>query len=216
MKHAVMFKAFLIFSVAALFVETVILKRRLPRLYTKSPISTNIPVAYGMVMFFNVIASCIVLKALAVRSMIARQLCKERAAQQGDKDAEQRFGYPNVYAEGFSEQAKLFNCVQRCHQHALETFTPYIVGSIIGGTQFPVTCCIGGLLWCVGRLVYSRSYSSGDPTRRHEYLISYGIYVGVMMQMMATIFTAAGILGCTWATLQAGLPFKLPSVFGER
>lgn len=39
--------------------------------------------------------------------------------------------YPAMYAEGDSEGARTFNCVQRAHQNALETMP--LVGSCVGG-----------------------------------------------------------------------------------
>ena len=45
----------------------------------------------------------------------AREKYAETARKNDDADAEDRFSYPTLYAEGPSIEAKAFNCVQRGH-----------------------------------------------------------------------------------------------------
>ena len=61
----------------------------------------------------------------------ARKKCIEQAKAEGDKNAEERFSYPKLYAEGFSESAKLYNCVQRSHQQALESYPQFLGTNVI-------------------------------------------------------------------------------------
>lgn len=55
------------------------------------------------------------------------------------------------YAAGDSENAVKFNCVQRGHQQALETYPMFLVLSIIGGIKHPVTTALAGVLWIHAR-----------------------------------------------------------------
>ena len=57
-----------------------------------------------------------------------------------------------MYAEGFSEHAREFNCIQRGHQQALETYPSFLILSLFGGLRFPVTAALGGVLWNYARL----------------------------------------------------------------
>ncbi|KAJ1442249.1 hypothetical protein B484DRAFT_75085 [Ochromonadaceae sp. CCMP2298] len=85
----------------------------------------------------NVVASGLFLTLLGMGVGKTRSTCRERALKEGDKDAAARYSYPKIYAEGFSETATLFNCVQRSHQHALETFTQFVSFSCVAGLKFP-------------------------------------------------------------------------------
>ena len=53
---------------------------------------------------------------------------------------------------GDSDEAKTFNCIQRGHQQALETYTSFVVLSLIGGLKFPVLSAMSGLVWGVARI----------------------------------------------------------------
>ena len=73
---------------------------------------------------------------------MARKKYIEKATEAGDKDAEARFSLPKLYAEGFSKEAKEFNCHQRAHQQALETYSNFVVCSVIGGIRFLLCVCV--------------------------------------------------------------------------
>ena len=59
-----------------------------------------------------------------------------------------------VYVED-TEEARKFNCVQRGHQQALETYTQFIATSLVGGIRNPITTAFFGVIWCVARLKWA-------------------------------------------------------------
>ena len=107
----------------------------------------------------------------------ARSKFVEKASKDGDTDAESRFSYPKMYAEGFSDHARSFNCVQRSHQHTLETYPMVLAFSIIGGLSQPVTTALAGLLWIYARHKWSRGYATGDPKNRYEKSDGWGRHI---------------------------------------
>ena len=98
-----------------------------------------------------------------------------QALKDGDTDAEARFSYPKMYAEGFSEHATSFNCVQRGHQQALESYPMFLALSLVGGIQYPLTCAAGGALWNYARLKWAEGYATGDPSARYSHWASKGV-----------------------------------------
>jgi glutathione S-transferase len=74
--------------------------------------------------------------------------------------------YPKMYAEGDSEEAVGFNCVQRGHQNSLELAPQAFVLQILMGLKFPITASILGVAWALGRILYFTGYASGDPRGR--------------------------------------------------
>ena len=98
-----------------------------------------------------------------------------QALKDGDTDAEARFSYPKMYAEGFSEHATSFNCVQRGHQQALESYPMFLALSLVGGIQYPLTCAAGGALWNYARFKWAEGYATGDPSQRYSHWASKGV-----------------------------------------
>ena len=92
----------------------------------------------------------------------------ELAKKKGDRDAEARYSHPKLYAEGFSQEAKAFNCHQRAHQQALETYPNFVVCSIIGGMRHPLLTSLAGLLYIVARVKWAKGYATGDPMNRYR------------------------------------------------
>jgi glutathione S-transferase len=99
-----------------------------------------------------------------------------------------------MYAEGFSKDAKLFNCVQRGHQHALETYTQFVVLSALGGLKYPITTVLGGLLWFVARVQWAEGYKTGEPSKRYQSWLAYGIWTSIITVMAAALGTAAAVM----------------------
>ena len=181
----------------ALFAEHMYAREKLPSLYASSSAFAStlaVPKAYGAVLLVNVIASGLLLVMLGLKVGSARSSFKEKALKDGDKDAEARFSYPKMYAEGFSEHAKKFNCVQRGHQHALETYTQLVVLSLVAGFKFPLATLIGGILWMYARIKWAEGYQTGEPSKRYQSWVSYGIWSSLLLITTAAIATAVMVM----------------------
>ena len=145
---------------------------------------TGIPKVYGAVILMIAYSSYIVFWKLGSAVGQARSRFQEAAKKEGKED-ERNFKVPKLYAEGFSDLAEKFNCIQRGHQQALETHHIFLVSAIIGGVAYPVTCTIAGLLWCRGRLVWAKGYADlGAADRYKGGASAIGIWVGLFIQLM--------------------------------
>ena len=156
---------------------------------------TFLPKAFALVIAVNVAATSIVLILLGMKVSTARRACADKALKDGDKDAEERFSYPKLYAEGFTTHAKVFNCTQRGHQQALETYTQFVALSIVGGLKFPLTTALGGTIWCIARLKWAEGYSSGEPSQRYSNFLSRGIWTSLITVLLTALGTAGTIAG---------------------
>lgn len=83
--------------------------------------------------------------------------------------------YPAMYAEGTSDEANQFNCIQRAHQNMLEYLPNALACQLVMGFVFPKTAAVLGLLWALGRLVYAAGYSTGDPMKRTPGSLGAGV-----------------------------------------
>lgn len=180
----------------ALAAEHFVLRDKFAHIYAASSAlpALELPKAYGAVILVNLVFSGLLLVYLGTKVGGARSSFKEKALKDGDKDAEARFSYPKMYAEGFSEHAKLFNCVQRGHQHALETYTQFIVLSAVGGLRFPVYTVVGGLLWTYARIKWAEGYKTGEPSKRYQSWVAYGIWSSLILLMGASVGTAVSVM----------------------
>lgn len=68
-----------------------------------------VPKGFAAVIAVNVILTSVTLVTLGLKVSAARTSIKAKAAKAGDKDAEARYSYPKLYAEGFDEHSKHFN-----------------------------------------------------------------------------------------------------------
>lgn len=62
-----------------------------------------------------------------------------------------------MYASGNSKDAVAFNCVQRGHAQALETFQAFLALSLVGGARHPYFVAASGVAWILGRLNWVRA-----------------------------------------------------------
>merc|ERR1712157_239755 len=159
----------------------------------KSPL--QIPRLYGLVVLINLIGSFFVMFRLGMSVGMARSRFIEKAKKNGDKDAEARFSYPKIYAEGFSKEANDFNCVQRGHQQALETYPTFLILSTIGGLAHPITTSMAGLLWGIARLKWAAGYASGDPSKRYGSMWGMQIWTSVLALVVTSGSFALRTLG---------------------
>jgi len=152
------------------------------------------PKLYGATIFINVVVSAFVLMMLGGKVGSARKRFAEEAKKDGDKDAELMFALPKMQAEGYSERAKLFNCVQRGHQQALESYPMFLALSMLGGIQYPAACAIAGIIFCYSRLKWAEGYATGNPGSRYDHWASFGIWGSLLTVLFATGATAVKML----------------------
>uniref|UniRef100_A0A7S1FAW8 Glutathione transferase n=1 Tax=Noctiluca scintillans TaxID=2966 RepID=A0A7S1FAW8_NOCSC len=171
----------------------------LKRLAVDFPILTQttalaVPRLYGFVLL-NAVASGFMMFFLGMKVGLSRKTFIEKAKEAGDEEAEERFSYPKVYAEGFSESAKHFNCVQRGHQQALETYPQVLAFSLIGGLAHPVLTSLGQVVWMIARWKWAQGYASGDPLKRYSSSKwSFHIWTSLILQMVLAGSTAVQVL----------------------
>ncbi|XP_042901160.1 glutathione S-transferase 3, mitochondrial-like [Parasteatoda tepidariorum] len=96
--------------------------------------------------------------------------------------------YPTMY----SDTNMKFNCMQRVHGNYLESFPTFLGLLFCGGLAHPFYCAIAGLVYLLGRLVYSIGYSTGDPKKRLFGLFSY---CGLLFLLYSTLKFAVRLLG---------------------
>lgn len=82
--------------------------------------------------------------------------------------ARKRYGvpYPKMYADGDSENAKMFNCIQRAHQNTVEGAPAAMLITAALGLIKPLTAASILMVYNVGRIVFFNGYSTGVPSRR--------------------------------------------------
>ena len=143
-----------------------ILAKYVPAIVAPSPMLGGLVTKlYGCVVLVNMVGSSIMLMRLSFIPGSARKVYIEKAKAAGDKEAEERFSLPKMYAEGFSKEAKEFNCHQRAHQQALETYTNFVVCSLIGGIRHPLLTTAAGVLYIVSRLKWAEVCVWDAPMR---------------------------------------------------
>lgn len=117
---------------------------------TTSGMSLTIPNHYGYVILTACIGNGFILSTyLGVVVMKAR--------------TKYNVPYPNLYATpGLHKEADAFNRYQRGHQAILESLSPYIILSLIGGLQYPITVTIFNIIHIIGCILFQIGY--GDTT----------------------------------------------------
>lgn len=112
----------------------------------------------------------------------ARKKYTELALKDGEKDVEERYGLPNLYAQGTSIHAKAFNCVQRSHQHIFETYTQVALAALVGSVSYPLTAAILTTVYAVGRSKFTQGYaaSEGDSSKRYASPLAVAMWYGTL------------------------------------
>jgi glutathione S-transferase len=152
------------------------------------------PRSIAFVLLVNVFSTGFFMIYLGMKVGKARKLCGEKAKKDGEKDAEARYSLPNQYVDGNSVHAKKFNCVQRGHQQALETYPQFLALSLCGGYRFPLLTTFLGLLWMYSRNKWAQGYASGNPDSRYQHWASKGIWISLLFGSLATFGTALCIM----------------------
>jgi MAPEG family len=126
----------------------------------------------------------------------ARQKYTQAAKDDGEENVEERYGLPNLYAQGTSKNAKAFNCVQRSHQHIFESFTQLCVSSLVAALSFPIATSVSTLLYAVGRYKNSQCYANadGDPSKRYASPLARYMWYGLVSTYLLGILSAIKIM----------------------
>jgi glutathione S-transferase len=125
----------------------------------------------------------------------SRKKFMEKATKDGEKDAEIRYALPNMYVDGHTENARLFNCVQRGHHQALETYPQFLLFSVLGGIRFPVFTALSGMMWVYARQKWAEGYATGKPENRYSHWAGHGVWYGLLGCLLATVGTTLGVFG---------------------
>eukprot|EP00823_Brevimastigomonas_motovehiculus_P008508 TRINITY_DN780_c0_g1_i1.p1 TRINITY_DN780_c0_g1~~TRINITY_DN780_c0_g1_i1.p1 ORF type:complete len:173 (-),score=42.89 TRINITY_DN780_c0_g1_i1:210-728(-) len=80
-------------------------------------------------------------------------------------------GYPDMGNGQFSQKLPLdqwiiFNQYQRAHYNAIEFIAAVLTAELLGGLFYPRVCAVLGLIYLVGRVLYTIGYQNKGPTGR--------------------------------------------------
>lgn len=142
--------------------------------------TVGLPSAFSAVVCVNVVGSTFTLMGLGFKVGKARADCG--------------VDYPTMYASGADEKSNIFNCVQRGHQQALETYTSFVACSLIGGVTHPYFVTAAGVAWIIGRWQWAAGYSTGDPKARYASFWSRFVWFSLLGVMTAAMSTAVRTL----------------------
>mmetsp|Transcript_45128 Transcript_45128/g.67022 ORF Transcript_45128/g.67022 Transcript_45128/m.67022 type:complete len:190 (+) Transcript_45128:104-673(+) len=119
----------------------------------------------------------------------ARSNAIEAAKKDGEKDVEERYGLPNLYAQGTSKHVRTFNCVQRAHQHIFEQFTQAVLMGTAAAATFPITAGASSLIYFVGRYSLSTGYAAaeGDASKRYSSALAKYMWYGLVSNFFLSV-----------------------------
>lgn len=99
--------------------------------------------------------------------------------------------YPKMYEDA---EVSLFNCYQRAHQNTLETY-PAVLGLLaMGGLGYPITSSVLGMIWIIGRVVYTVGYFTGEPKNRLKGMFHFFAFVGLFITCVVLGVRQTGLL----------------------
>ncbi|KAF8567254.1 hypothetical protein P879_01989 [Paragonimus westermani] len=136
--------------------------------YVCPPLSTLplcIPRYYGGVVLVGV-------GAMATNMYFASRVMKARK--------EHNVEYPLLY----HPTNNLFNCIQRGHQNYLEILPLFMMFLFVGGLRYPRTFAACGSIFLIGRILYFKGYSTGDPKKRKMGMVSI---IGLLPMVLGTL-----------------------------
>ena len=137
----------------------------------------DIPAEFGYVILGQ-IAAVFTLQYLGGKVMAARK--------------KYQVTYPDMYSTDPTK--KEFNCVQRGHQNALETYPTFIILNVLAGFRHPVPAAALAIAWCVGRIAFMKGYATGKPDQRYSYG-GHLHYIGLVGSLLLSGHLALHLLG---------------------
>lgn len=168
----------------------------LHRAYASAPLFAKngllVPRLFGVVLI-NATMNCLTMIYLGGSVGHKRNSYIEKATEEGDENAEARYGLPKLYAEGFGELAKEFNCLQRGHQGGLETFPHFLMCSFVAGVKQPITASAMQILWMVSRISWAKGYATGEPKNRYKSKWAIHVWTSLFTQTVLALSTALQI-----------------------
>lgn len=103
--------------------------------------------------------------------------------------------YPKVYAEGDTPEENKFNCCQRAHQNHVESAPHIMLLMAAVGAQKPISAASLGMVYTLGRILFFKGYSSGDPAKRGPgALVSFAATLGLLGSALYSGLQAAGVV----------------------
>ena len=150
------------------------------RFWGGSEMAPSIPKAYGFVILVNVIGASFMLVTLSFKVGAARK--------------EYKIDLPTMYATGKDKKSVTFNCIQRGHQQALETFSTVLACSLIGGIRYPLSTWIFGVGYIKSRMEWAKGYATGDPANRYSSKWGKYVWTTLVGMQVATIAVAVELL----------------------
>jgi len=167
-----------------------------------------LPPLFGLVVLVNVVGASLVLIfklgfgiVLAGRKAHGYELPTMHAAQdilQLDVEAGGR-----LFSAGDAEKARErwrrardYNCHQRAHHQPLETFTTWVLFSLVGGLRYPASTALYGLLGgVVGRVAWANGYVSGaGPAARYRDVAAQFVWLSLVGLLVNTVLVAITML----------------------
>lgn len=123
----------------------------------------------------------------------ARNKAIEMAKKDGEKDVDERYDLPNLYAQGTSKHVRTFNCVQRAHQHIFEGFTQVSISAVAAAMSFPISAAAATLTYTVGRYALSNGYAAGDgdASKRYASPLAKYMWIGMLTNYMLGFMSCA-------------------------
>ena len=169
-----------LFSVGGVFLEKALTKA-VPYLSQPSKSFDALPRSFGIFVisiaflnFWTVTYGMVVGKA--------RKKYMESAAKNGEKDTEKRYSLPNLYVDGNTKPALSFNCVQRSHQHIMESLAQFNTVALLAALNFPIVAAVLVSLHVAGRMAWCKSYadSEGEPGKRYDHPLAFHIWTTLL------------------------------------
>ena len=121
----------------------------------------------------------------------------ELAKKDGETNVEERYAYPNLYAQGTSKHARGVQLrPRRSHQHIFEGLYLASMGGILASMTFPICATASTLTYVIGRVISSQGYATGEPANRYSSPLAYGMWYGMLMN------TFMGMASVVWMVVK--------------